>query len=328
MFDFGSAFGVLSGFRDLAGVVGNDKTISQEKSGILPGTTDESMMANLEMGVRNVIMARVLSAKTADKAKAQANDILSAEADASSQANQYLASIKAVRAALERHQEDRWRVIVVNMTQTEKFEVFSPEVVTEEFDTGQKQTVSRDPNAHGQRRRQDQTNAEKQKPDNGKSGLKRRQAIFSERVRRDYEFTEDDTRVQHLIFVAELAGVPHTEAGVAEAKAFLLGSYFDAHSTSEKVKKSIGAAKDGAIGAAYRGITALQLGAAYDRIAKRDLGQVNPEDRREILFQKAYKAKAKKTEAKIREHKKLFSKSTYWTFGLIAALVILICFYS
>lgn len=117
---------------------------------------------------------------------------------------QHISNIQAVREALESHQQTDWRKNLGTLELTERFEhVMASETITRSGRGNQPQPAGAAP-AQG-----------------GQDKVERR---FEHRPV-DYEYTESDPRVQHLVLVSKVVSAEATpEQGIAKAKAYLLSA--------------------------------------------------------------------------------------------------------
>lgn len=145
---------------------------------------------------------------------------------------EHLANVQLVREALEPHQQDDWRKNVGSITMTERFEnVLASETIIR---TNRGEQDQADP-VLPQRRRggRDQERVERK----------------FERRPIDYEWTDLDPRVRHLILVSRIVTAPEPQGGVPKAKEYLLSAGFikkqsttqQAAAAAEKTNKEIAA---------------------------------------------------------------------------------------
>lgn len=149
----------------------------------------------------------------------------------------YVLAIAAVRNSLQDFQKKQWRMALTKLILTERHE---------RVETSRK-TTRQEASPRGPAREE----------------------TLSEwaRVPLDYEYTVKDPRIMHLKMIAEMAGVPHTEAGIAAAKAYLLSSgYVTEKSVSQKLAEETAAAWEKGASGTYRLALSLQLGDVYDDI--------------------------------------------------------------
>ncbi len=141
---------------------------------------------------------------------------------------QHVKNIQAVRMALEPHQQTDWRKNLGTHELTERFEhVMASETITR-GGRGNQQQAGVAPAQGGQEK------------------IERR----FERRPRDYELTDDDPRVQHLVLVSKIVSAEATlDLGVAQAKAYLLSAgLISKQSPAQRAT----AAKDAAVRGLYQ----------------------------------------------------------------------------
>lgn len=194
----------------------------------------------------------------------------------------HLERIRKVRDSLEPHQQTRWRKAIGTLELTEKFETFT---------VSEKTTTSGDKNNQDQQQGQ----AVKDQRKRNEKGARKETTRTFDRRKRDYEYTKEDPRVQHLILVSNLVGsVPDEAAGIAKAKAYLFSAGMIVEkSLQSQVTEKVSQAKEAALDTVYHGAISIALGDKYDRICKLTHGA-----RRDKLLSRAIELKS---DAKKRE---------------------------
>lgn len=225
---------------------------------------------------------------------------------------QYLEKVQKVRAALEPHQRDRWRKVIATLKLTEKFEAFVVSERTAKTNGSNTDQVI-DPQTQGQRRRTPP----------GKQAREETTRTFDRR-KRDYEYTAEDPRVQHLVFIGKLvANETDEELGITKAKSYLLsaGMILEkslASQGAEKVSKATTATLD----ATYKTAARLALDDLYALI-----NRLPESDEREKLIAQALEWKSKESKRELATLKaNRFPKKAIImaTIGIIIILAIII----
>lgn len=149
---------------------------------------------------------------------------------------EHVRNIQAVREALEPHQQSDWRENLGTLTLTERFEhVMASETITRG-------------NAGGQ-----QNQAAAGQPPRGQERIERK----FERRPIDYEYTENDPRVQHLVLVSKVVSGERTvKRGVVKAKAYLLSAGLIAkQSPTQRAAATAEQGKESAVNAIRRHVS-------------------------------------------------------------------------
>lgn len=194
-----------------------------------------------------------------------------------------LEKVQKVRAALEPHQRDRWRKVITTLKLTEKFEAFVVSERTAKTNGSDTDQVI-DPQTQSQRRRTP-----------GKQAREETTRTFDRR-KRDYEYTAEDPRVQHLVFIGKLVSNEIDETlGIAKAKNYLLSSGMIlekslASQGAEKVSKATTATLD----ATYKTAARLALDDLYALIDR-----LPESDEREKLIAQALEWKSKESKREL-----------------------------
>ena len=114
--------------------------------------------------------------------------------------------------------------------------------------------------------------------------------LKQERLRRDYEFTAEDTRVKHILQVAKIV----EEDGAAAAKAWLITNNFAREkSLAQEAGDRVKQAKEKTERVISATWAALLLGKEYERIMARDI----PDEEKKTLINKALKKKKERKAA-------------------------------
>lgn len=209
---------------------------------------------------------------------------------------EYLDRIKAVRANLQPHQRDRWRKVYGTIKLTERHENATSSRKHTKVEASAKGPAREDSTEEYQRRQ------------------------------RDYEYTLEDPRLQHLVLVSEMA----RDQGVDEAVAYLIISDFALEkSIAEQAKEKIGALKKAGEEKLTRGAYSLFLGDEYDRICEQNQGK--PMDELEKILSAALVAKTARDRRELVQAKKsrmLHAKplALILVIGLTAAMIVAIGF--
>ncbi len=182
---------------------------------------------------------------------------------------EYLDRIKAVRAKLQPHQRDRWRKVYGTIKLTERHE-----------------------NATSSRKH---TKVEA----SAKGPAREDSAEEYQRRQRDYEYTLEDPRLQHLVLVSEMA----RDQGVDEAVTYLIISDFALEkSIVEQAKEKIGALKKAGEEKLTCGAYSLFLGDEYDRIREQNQGK--PMDELEKILSAALVTKTAREKQELAQAKR------------------------
>lgn len=177
----------------------------------------------------------------------------------------YLDKIIEVRAALQPHQRERWRKVFGNINLTERHENAISSKKSTKVEASAKGPAREDSTEEYQRRQ------------------------------RDYEYTLEDPRLEHLILVSEMA----RDHGVDRAVTYLITSDFALEkSLAEKFDalKKMGGEK------LTRGAYSLFLGDEYERICEQNPGK--PVDELEKIFESALVAKTAREERTLEKARK------------------------
>ncbi len=222
----------------------------------------------------------------------------------------HLKNVLKVRNSLEPHQRNRWRKVITTLKLTEKFESFTTSKKTAETQ-GNENPESTDPKVQSQRRR----------ASSGKVARKDTTETFDRRTR-DYEYTAEDPRVQHFVFISTLVESEQQEAsGIGKAKAYLLSAGLILEKSlenqvTEKVSQATAAASD----TIYNNTAQLIIGTdEYDRI----VGSTQEGDERNQALDAAIKvanASRKKTIASNKA--KIFTGGHIFAIGVAIAIII------
>lgn len=170
----------------------------------------------------------------------------------------HLTRVQQVRAALEVHQRTSWRKNLGSIKLTEKFEqVTTSEIVTK---TAANDTPDKDPAAVPLRKRGGQQREET------KRTFDRRQ--------RDYEWTEEDPRIRHLVLISKLVeSEGGKKKGVEKAKQYLLtAGLITEKSVTEIATEKLSKGKEAAFDATYTTVASVQLGDDFTRIDRLPAG--------------------------------------------------------
>ena len=141
--------------------------------------------------------------------------------------------IKALRKRLKPHQRERWRKIIAVLELTEHFEVFATSIITKTPNGTKSQEGEEVDVPFG-------TDGRRQANQKAKKGGLHEVIKNFQRVARDYEYTWEDPRVGHLVYVASLITTDDPKYDPAnstddfkDAYEYLLGNFFDEKSISE-----------------------------------------------------------------------------------------------
>jgi hypothetical protein len=204
----------------------------------------------------------------------------------------YLTWIKAVRAILKPHQRERWRKVYGTIKLTERHEDVLSSKKHTKVEASAKGAAREDTTEEYQRRQ------------------------------RDYEYTKDDPRLQHLIIVAEMVRDHSAEA----AKVYLISSDFAlekslAEQTKEKLDELKTAAGKKLTAASY----SLFLGSdRYDEVVNRNTGkpqEVLEKDLSDALVSKTARDRRELKQAKRDRILHAKPKALGIIIGLMAAMI-------
>lgn len=153
---------------------------------------------------------------------------------------EYLARIKEVRIELKPHQRERWRKVYGTIQLTERH----------------KDVLS---------------SRKHSKIEASSKGPAREDSVEEyQRLQRDYEYTLEDPRLQHMIIVSEMA----RDQGVDKAREYLINSDFALEkSIAEQAKEKLEELKKTGGEKLTRGAYSLFLGDEYDRICTQNMGK-------------------------------------------------------
>ncbi len=203
----------------------------------------------------------------------------------------YLGWIEQVRAELLPHQRERWRKVYGNIVLTERHE---NRVCSEK-------TNRVEASAKGPAR--DESSKE------------------YKREAKDYEYTLEDPRLQHLVVVAEMV----RDHGVAKAKRYLLESDFVLEkSLFEQGKGELGSLKDSGMEKLSRASYSLFLGKEYEEICAWNAGA--PFEEVEKLLKEALVAKTARRKRRLEVAKKtrIFHARPFALSLLVLATIVMI----
>lgn len=204
----------------------------------------------------------------------------------------YLRQIKELRATLKPHQRDRWRKVYGTIKLTERHEDALSSRKHTKVEASAKGAAREDSTEEYQRRQ------------------------------RDYEYTLEDPRLQHLILVANMA----LEHDLSFAKQYLIDSDFAlekslAEQTKEKLDELRTAAGKKLTAASY----SLFLGSdEYDKVLKRNAGKTQEEIEKALSDALVAKTARERRELdKARQDRILHARPTALgiTIGLIAMMI-------
>lgn len=169
---------------------------------------------------------------------------------------QHIASLTAIRGTLKEFQNKQWREALTKLILTERHERVETSRKTSRVEASQKGPA------------RDDTTSE------------------WTRVPLDYEYTAKDPRIMHLKMIAEMAELPHTEAGVAAAKTYLLSSgYITEKSATEKATEATVNAWEKGVDGVYNIALSVQIGRVYDEIV--DCPELTDEQKAQSLARAA-----------------------------------------
>ncbi|MCW1888538.1 MAG: hypothetical protein KIH67_003215 [Candidatus Moranbacteria bacterium] len=200
-FDIGAASMAWDAFKAFRAMSG-EKLTQQKADGILPTLDDEAILLAVDQAVAR----------------------LKPEGPLNVDGLVVMRKIAALRSKrLKPHQRERWRKIIATLVLTEHFEKFETSVVTKT----PAQAATPQAGAQGQNQQ-------------GKKGGLHEVIRNFQRFPKDYEYTSEDPRVGHLVYVASLikSDTPNYDekSGHDDFKAayeYLLGNFFDEKSISE-----------------------------------------------------------------------------------------------
>ena len=262
-FDFGAASMAWDAFKAVR-ALGGDKPTQQKADGILPTLTDEAILLAVDEAVSRLMLDASHITNPAMKVDGK----------------MVMKKIGALRKyRLKPHQRERWRKIIATLILTEHFKRFETSVITktptgqaEKPKEGEQVDVPFGPGG----RRQNQQQGKK------KAGL--HEIIRSyQRVQKDYEYTWEDPRVGHLVYVASLITKddpqydPKANPVVDDFKAayeYLLGNFFSEKSVSEEALEKTKKLQEAIASGAYDALVSLGLSddltAAEQSVSKND----------------------------------------------------------
>lgn len=183
--------------------------------------------------------------------------------------SEYLDHIKAVRAELQPHQRDRWRKVYGNIKLTERHENALSSKKSTKVETSAKGPGREDSTEEYQRRQ------------------------------RDYEYTPEDPRLQHLVLVSEMA----RDQGVDMAIKYLITSDFALEkSLTQQATEKFESLKKSGGEKLTRGAYSLFLGDEYDQICEQNQGK--PMEELEKILSAALVAKTARDQRELVHAKK------------------------
>ncbi len=220
----------------------------------------------------------------------------------------HLERVQSVREALEPHQRADWRVNIGSLKMTERFE----QVMISK-------TTTRTNSASGEQPEQQDGALQQRRRGSGTRGQERTEEKFDRR-QRDYEWTEEDPRIKHLILVSKLV----EKGGVAKAKAYLLAAgLIKAKSLKEQGSDALSNAQEAAAEKLYQLVAAKQLDSGtYDRIMQLPEGDARD---RELSIELAYARRAAGQRRTDMKRTGLpWKTKLWWSVGV--ALILALCF--
>lgn len=220
----------------------------------------------------------------------------------------HLERVQSVREALEPHQRADWRVNIGSLKMTERFE----QVMISK-------TTTRTNSASGEQPEQQDGALQQRRRGSGTRGQERTEEKFDRR-QRDYEWTEEDPRIKHLILVSKLV----EKGGVAKAKAYLLAAgLIKAKSLKEQGSDALSNAQEAAAEKLYQLVAAKQLDSGtYDRIMQLPEGDARD---RELSIELAYARRAAGQRRTDMKRTGLHWKTKLW-WSVGVALILALCF--
>lgn len=302
----GSWMGMWQGIRELRGLFGGaaeSPLTQQTTSEIIPTLDDEAVRAALLAALYH--LPKIGEIEGPERVKL----------------------LERLFSSLEMHQVDRFGKILAKIELTEHFEDFIASETFEKYGWPSQEADpqdSQDPQAQSMRRRQQQ-----QKGGKGGTSIIEKNQIQRQRVKKDYEYTKDDPRLNVLVTLSDIVHA----SGVETAKAWLImNNFIHEQSVAQKLKDGAVKAKDSAVSGIYHAITSLQLGPYYGLIMQyatvAEIPGEKPEDHAKRLATEVekrfeytyYRLFAEKRE-RIRKHKQAFSVST-WLLMLLTGVVL------
>lgn len=211
-----------------------------------------------------------------------------------------------VRQALTPQERERWRKIIASIDLTEKH-----------IDFMTRHKVNRRTYEDDDDRQPDQSQRRRQ----NRSGRHLKEELNEEkdfeRKKRDYEYTREDPRIEHYLYVAGIvrSEIPPAqtgkkisaarirkgeERGVAKATEYLKTDFFVDEQLWEKFLKDANAFAKNTLNAAGHIVYRLHLGSEYERI----MGSTEPDERKLILLTEALRKKTKRVRDEIAANKK------------------------
>lgn len=210
-----------------------------------------------------------------------------------------------VRKAVTPQERERWRKIVASIKLTERHESFT---VNEK--ASRKEYAPNDPQVMSQRRRgQSQQSSALRVEENSDKTF--------ERKSRDYEYTAEDPRIQHYIYVAGLvkSEIPQAktgkkisaarikrgeEMGVAKAVEYLRTDFFVDQAIFQEFLKDANAFAKNTLNGAGHIVYRLHLGDEYERI----MTSAKSDERKLVMLTEALRKKTKRVRDEIAANKK------------------------
>jgi hypothetical protein len=198
---------------------------------------------------------------------------------------EHLQRVQKVRTALESHQRNRWRKVITTLELTERFEAFTVSEKTAKTQ-GNGDSGSIDPQAQSQRKRTQEKKAAREET-----------TRTFDRRKRDYEYTAEDPRVQHFVFISKLVASEQQEAdGINKAKAYLLSAGLILEKSIEgQVAEKASQAATAATSATYHGLAKVILGDEYEQIS----ASTHDAAERDQLLSEALKRKSEAKKQKL-----------------------------
>ena len=258
-FDFGAASMAWEAYKKVREMTA-PKPDQQKADGLLPTLEDEAILLAIDEAV-----ARLTPDRSDIKNPAMKVD-----------GRKAMNKIKALRNRLKPHQRERWRKIIAVLELTEHFEVYVTSIITKSPNGAKPQEGEEVNVPFG-------TDGRRQANQKGKKGGLHEVIKNFQRVARDYEYTWEDPRVGHLVYVASLITEDSPkydpQKGIDDFKdayEYLLGNFFDEKSISEttieKTKKLYEAIASGAYDALISLGLSDDLAAAEQSVA----GKIGP----------------------------------------------------
>lgn len=260
-FDFAAAsmaWEALKKVREMAA----PKPDQQKADGIFPTLEDEAILLAVDEAVSRLALDR--------------SDIKNPSMKVDG--HLVMKKIKALRIRLKPHQRERWRKIIAVLELTEHFEIYTTSIITK-TPSGAKLQEGEEVNVPFG------TDGRRQTGQQGKKGGLHEVIKNFQRVARDYEYTWEDPRVGHLVYVASLIKVDDPKYdpinGVddfEDAYEYLLGNFFDEKSISETAIENTKKLYEVIASGAYDALISLGLSddleAAEQSVAKDDPNRI------------------------------------------------------